>query len=130
MNPDFVSVDADASVGEALVRVRASELGAPQQLSIVCVIDSAGGLAGAVPLAELVRANPQETVSALIEVPTPTVAPEADLPDIALLMTDYDLAAMPVIDAEGKPVGIIAVDDVLELLLPEEWRRRAGLAKD
>jgi len=36
---------------------------------------------------------------------------------------------MPVVDDSGAPVGIIAVDDVLELLLPEEWRRRAGAAR-
>ncbi len=44
-------------------------------------------------------------------------------------MTDYNLVAMPVLDQSGAPVGIIAVDDVLELLLPEEWRRRAGIAR-
>ena len=54
---------------------------------------------------------------------------EADLPEVARLMTDFNLIAMPVLDSDGKPVGIIAVDDVLELLLPEEWRRRAGIAR-
>ena len=44
-------------------------------------------------------------------------------------MTDFNLTAMPVVDGDGRPVGIIAVDDVLELLLPEEWRRRAGVAR-
>ena len=66
----------------------------------------------------------------MIESPTPTVAAEADLPDVARLMTDYNLTAMPVLDDGGRPVGIIAVDDVLELLLPEGWRRRAGAARD
>ncbi len=64
------------------------------------------------------------------ESPIPTVAAEADLPEVARLMTDYNLIAMPVLDGESKPVGIIAVDDVLERLLPEEWRRRAGVARD
>ena len=45
-------------------------------------------------------------------------------------MSDYDMIAMPVVDAESRPVGIVAVDDVLELLVPEEWRRRAGAARD
>ena len=44
-------------------------------------------------------------------------------------MTDYNLIAMPVLDGDGHVMGIIAVDDVLELLLPEEWRRRAGAAR-
>ena len=62
-------------------------------------------------------------------VTTPTVPVEADLPEVARVMTDYNLIAMPVLDGDGRPVGIIAVDDVLELLLPEEWRRRAGAAR-
>jgi Mg/Co/Ni transporter MgtE len=45
-------------------------------------------------------------------------------------MTDFNLIAMPVLDAESRPVGIIAVDDVLEQMLPEEWRWRAGAARD
>jgi Mg/Co/Ni transporter MgtE len=49
---------------------------------------------------------------------------------VARLMSDFNLIAMPVLDGEGRPIGIIAVDDVLELLVPEEWRRRAGVARD
>jgi len=45
-------------------------------------------------------------------------------------MSDYNLIALPVVDVEYRPVGIVAVDDVLELLVPEEWRRRAGVARD
>jgi CBS domain-containing protein len=128
MNPDFVSVSSAETAREALARVRASELG-PQQVSTVCVVDESGSLIGAVSLAELVRAAEDETVSSLIDAPTPTVAAVADLPEVARLMTDYNLTAMPVVDGDGKPVGIVAVDDVLERLLPEEWRRRAGVAR-
>ncbi len=128
MNPDFVSVPASATVRDAISRVRASELG-PQQVSIVCLLEEGGVLAGAVSLAELVRAGAEEPVSSLPESPTPTVPVEADLPEVARVMTDFNLIAMPVLDGDGRPVGIIAVDDVLELLLPEEWRRRAGVAR-
>jgi Mg/Co/Ni transporter MgtE len=68
-------------------------------------------------------------VSSLVDAAGPTVTVDADLPDVARLMTDYNMIAMPVLDNDGRPAGIIAVDDVLELLLPEEWRRRAGLAR-
>jgi CBS domain-containing protein len=129
MNPDFIAISAQASAGEALDRVRVSELGA-QQLSIACVTDDAGGLAGVVSLAGLIRAEPNERIGNLCdESPTPTVHTEADLPEVARLMTDYNLIALPVLDGDSKPVGIVAVDDVLELLLPEEWRRRAGMAR-
>ena len=39
-------------------------------------------------------------------------------------MTDFDLLAAPVVDAEGNIVGVITADDVLEVLMPEPWRRR------
>ena len=128
MNPDLISAPGDATVGDALARVRDSEL-SPQQVSIVCVTDESGALVGAVELPDLIRAGGEEQLSSLIDAPMPTVPAEADLPDVARLMTDFNLIAMPVIDSDGKPIGIVSVDDVLELLLPEEWRRRAGLAR-
>ena len=73
MNPDFIVASANSSAGEALDRVRASELG-PQQLSIVCVTDDAGTLAGTLSLADLIRAQPTERLGNLCdEAPTPTV---------------------------------------------------------
>jgi Mg/Co/Ni transporter MgtE len=94
------------------------------------VLDAAGKLLGTVSLADLVRADADARASDLADASTPSVAPEADVPEVARLMSDYNLIAMPVLDAESRPVGIIAVDDVLELLVPEEWRRRAGIARD
>jgi CBS domain-containing protein/sporulation protein YlmC with PRC-barrel domain len=129
MTPDFLIVPADTSVAEALARVRGSTLG-PQQSSIVCVADDAGKLLGAVPLVELVRADGPQRISELVESSTPSVALEAEIPEVARLMSDYNIYAMPVLDSEGRPVGIVTVDDVLELLVPEEWRRRAGAARD
>ena len=128
MNPDFVSVAQTATVGDALQRVRASELGL-QQVAVVCVVDDDGGLADAVSLAELVRADPSLPLSMLVDSQLPTVHVEADVPEVARLMADYNLTAMPVLDQSGAPVGLVAVDDVLELLVPEEWRRRAGAAR-
>jgi CBS domain-containing protein/sporulation protein YlmC with PRC-barrel domain len=129
MNPDFLSVTPDATVADALARVRASDLGF-QQAAIVCVVDDAGSLVNTLRLAELVRADGGQSVSELSQDVTPSVALEADVPEVARLMSDYNLVAMPVLDAESRPVGVITVDDVLELLIPEEWRRRAGAARD
>jgi CBS domain-containing protein len=129
MNPDFVSVPAGALVVDALARVRATNLGL-QQIAIVCVLDDSGKLIDTLSLAELVRARSVQNVSELVDDFTPRVPPEADLPEVARLMSDYNLVAMPVVDAEGRPMGIVSVDDVLELLVPEEWRRRAGVGRD
>jgi Mg/Co/Ni transporter MgtE len=129
MNPDFVSVPPEATVAEALARISASDLGL-QQIAIVCVVDEAGKLIDTLSLAELVRAKGASKVSELVDEFTPAVGTDADVPEVARLMSDYNLVAMPVLDADHRPVGIIAVDDVLELLVPEEWRWRAGAARD
>jgi CBS domain-containing protein len=128
MNPDFISVPADATVARALERVRSSELG-PQQVSIVCVVDG-NKLVDAPTLAELVRADPQASLSSLADSTCPTLSVDAEVPEVARVMSDYNLIAIPVLEDDGSVAGIIAVDDVLELLIPEEWRWRAGAARD
>jgi CBS domain-containing protein len=128
MDPDFVSVPADATVEEALDLVRSSEL-SPAQASIICVVDDRGVFIGAVPLATLILAQPQQRLADLIDERTPAVMAETDLPEVATLMSDWNLIALPVVDGEGRPEGVISVDDILELLLPEDWRRRAAGAR-
>lgn len=48
----------------------------------------------------------------------------ADVVDVAILMSDYNLISIPVVDERRHMIGIITVDDVLEVTLPEDWRRR------
>jgi CBS domain-containing protein len=128
MNPDFPSLPADATVRQALAYVRVSEL-APSQLLTLWVTDGSGHLLGGVFSSELVRAPEDATVSSLIETAVPTVSPETELPEVACLMADFNLVAIPVVDASEGPIGVVAIDDVIERLLPEQWRRRAGLAR-
>jgi CBS domain-containing protein len=128
MNPNFFSAPATALIGDTLARVRTAEL-EPTQLLIVWIVDQSGRLAGGAYVSEIVAADPHNELQSLIETRLPTVTPETDVPELALLMSDYNLTAMPVVDADGKPIGVVSVDDLIELLLPDEWRRRAGVAR-
>ncbi len=129
MNPDFLSLPSETAVADAVARVRATDL-MPQQAATICVVDDAGVLLGALPLSRIIRAEPPTPLAALIDAPTPSVAAEEEMPEVARLMSDYNLIGMPVLDGEGKPIGIVSVDDILEQLLPDEWRWRAGAARD
>jgi CBS domain-containing protein len=128
MNPDFFWARATTSIGDTLASLKASELDA-DQLLIVWIVDGAGRLAGGAYVSELVASDPANELQSLIETSLPTVTPETDIPELALLMSDYNLTGMPVVDPEGKPLGVVSVDDLIELLLPEEWRRRVGAAR-
>jgi len=52
------------------------------------------------------------------------VTADADLTDIALLMADFNLYSIPVVDDQDRVLGVVTVDDVLEATIPEDWRRR------
>jgi CBS domain-containing protein/sporulation protein YlmC with PRC-barrel domain len=129
MNPDFVSVVERSSVEQAIELVRRSEIPA-EQLQTVVVVDGDGHLVGTVSVLALVKAAGHESVGGLVDPNRPVVSADTDVPEIARLMTDFNLMAMPVVDEERTPIGLLAVDDVLELMLPDDWRRRFGLARD
>ena len=52
------------------------------------------------------------------------VGADTDVVDVAVLMSDYNLITIPVVDERRMMIGVITVDDVLEVTLPEDWRRR------
>ena len=59
------------------------------------------------------------------------IGPGTDVTDVAVLMTDYNLTTIPVVDDQRRMLGLITVDDVLEVTLPEDWRRReAAVPRD
>jgi CBS domain-containing protein len=125
MSPDFVCVYADATREEALERVERSSLPA-ESLSWIYGMNTHRRLRGGIALADLVRTPGGERLWNVL-LPVQTLRPDADLEEVARLMTDFDLTAVPVVDEEQRLLGIVTVDDVLELVLPEPWRRRFGL---
>jgi CBS domain-containing protein len=127
MSPDFVCVYGQATVREALDRLRQSRA-APETLETVFVMSTARRLSGAIALADLVRAEPDEIMIDIATFPR-TVVVEADIEEIARLMTDFDLTVVGVVDDERRLQGVVTVDDVLELVLPQSWRRRFGLGE-
>ena len=76
------------------------------------------------------RAGPSLPLAEVAEREPVSVGTDADLPEVARMMTDYNLVMLPVVDGDGTAVGVVTVDDVLELTLPTGWRRALGLVRD
>jgi CBS domain-containing protein len=125
MSPEFVCVYAQATHEEVLERIRVSRSSA-EVLAWIYVMNARKRLTGAVALADLLRSDPRSRIGEVAGVPQ-RVRPEADLEEVSRLMTDYDLTVVPVVDEEERVLGVITVDDVLELVLPKGWRRRFGV---
>ena len=127
MNTDFVSVPATATVAEALEAIRTSAAPA-ESLHAVFVLDENGLPIGAASVAPLVRARDSELALSVAKTQMTFVHPHWDLHRVARKMSDFNLTVLPVLDEDdGKMIGVITVDDLLEELLPQGWRREFGM---
>jgi len=123
MSPEFVCLYAQASKQEAIERIERSRAPA-DTLAWVYVMNLDRRLKGAIALADLLRAAPGDTMGDVATFLPPRVSAEAELEEVARLMTDYDLTVVPVVDERDQIMGVVSVDDVLEMVLPRGWRRR------
>ncbi|MHB1208594.1 MAG: magnesium transporter MgtE N-terminal domain-containing protein [Acidimicrobiales bacterium] len=127
MNTDFVSIAATATVHDALEAIRTSSAPA-ESLHAVFILDENGLPIGAASVAPLVRARPSELALGVARTQLTYVHPHWDVHRIARKMSDFNLTVLPVLDeGDGKMIGVITVDDLLEELLPQGWRREFGM---
>ncbi len=114
MSPELVSIGADATVGAALAKVRAAGSGA-RSTHTVTVVDSGRRVVGTVDLGVLVAAAEQTRVGDLAH-RTDTAEARDDAEQAARRCVGTKTLAMPVVDAEGRLVGMLTVDDALRVL--------------
>jgi CBS domain-containing protein len=124
MNVDIVSCGTGTTAGEALAVIGTAQGLQPEALLQVHVLNERGRLAGVVSVIALLQAHPADTVATLMDSDPTLVTPNADLADVALLMADYDLHTIPVVDDDNRVLGVVTVDDVLKATIPDDWRRR------
>ena len=124
-SPEFVCVFSQATQAEVFDRIRSTHISA-EALAWIYVMNASKRLVGAVALVDLLRADASERVGDVAEA-SQTVRVDADVEEIARLITDFDLTVVPVVDDEQRILGVVTVDDVLELVLPRGWRRQFGL---
>ena len=124
MGLDFVALPRDTTVADTLARVHTARTLQPEALATVFALNPAGKLRGAASLVALVQAEPDTTLREVAVADPVRVRPGADLVDITVLMTDYNLLNLPVVDDDDHLIGVITVDDVLESSVPRNWRRR------
>ena len=124
MNVDFVACAPTTTAAEALALIAAARTVQPEALIKMHVLDGDKRLAGVLSVITLLHSEPSESVGTLMDSDPVRVGPDADLTDIALLMADFNLYSVPVVDEQDRVLGVVTVDDVLEATIPEDWRRR------
>ncbi|WP_436526140.1 magnesium transporter MgtE N-terminal domain-containing protein [Actinoplanes sp. HUAS TT8] len=128
MTSEPVILTPDATVAEALARIREPEL-SPVVAAQVFVARApsatpTGKYLGMVHFQRLLREPPASIVGGLVDSDIEPLRPDIGLPEITRRMATYDMVAMPVVDSTNRLVGAVTVDDVLDHSLPRDWRDR------
>ncbi|MBN9608952.1 MAG: magnesium transporter [Actinobacteria bacterium] len=126
MTTDPVVLTPDATFAEALARVRNEEL-TPALASMVFVCrppqsTPTGQYIGCVHIQRLLRDAPFELVAGAVDRELPRLSEDASLTEVTRFFATYNLVCAPVVDDEGHLLGAVSVDDVLDHLLPSNWR--------
>jgi magnesium transporter len=116
MNPDFVFVSENTTREEVLEWIRRQELNF-DQLDTIVLLDNKAQYCGAVPVARLLLAAPNERLAVLRMEPVLSLRPEADDREVFELFDKYNLRMLTVVDKDNRPVGAITVDDVVSRLV-------------
>ncbi len=129
MNADAIEVRAEVKAGTVLRYLRLLET-LPPQTDMLMVVDRKGHYQGALRLSALVTASLDTRVAELMHTDIAGIAVDTDSREVARLFQDLDLMSAPVVDGEGRLIGRITVDDVVDLIREESERtvmQMAGL---
>jgi Mg/Co/Ni transporter MgtE len=129
MTPEPVILSPDATVADALAHVRNPEL-TPALAALVYVCRQpletpTGRLLGAAHIQRLLREPPSTLVAAALDESMDPLRPDATIDEVAAHLATYNLVAAPVVDEEGRLLGAVTVDDLLDHMLPDNWRDQA-----
>ncbi|KAF1685793.1 magnesium transporter [Staphylococcus hominis] len=130
MTTEYISLDIGTSVKEALMLVK-NQAPDAETIYVIYVVDTAGQLVGVLSLKDLIVANIEAHVEEVMIQRVVSVNVEEDQERVAQKMKDYDFIAMPVIDYQHHLVGIITIDDILDVVneeADEDYSRLAGVS--
>jgi Mg/Co/Ni transporter MgtE len=125
MTTEFVTVPRGLTVGEALARLR-EMAETPNMIYYLYVVETEGSwrLSGIIALRSLILADPSYKLEEVMRDEFQSASPKDSAREVAERIAEYNLLALPVVDEAGDILGIVTVDDAMELLLPKGWRQR------
>ena len=130
MTPEPVILGPDATIADALAHVRNPEL-TPSLAALVYVCrppleTPTGKFLGVAHIQRLLREPPSTLVAGALDKSMERLRPEATIDQVAAHLATYNLVAAPVVDETGHLLGAVTVDDLLDHLLPDNWRDQAN----
>ena len=128
MTTEPIIVSADATVAEGLALIRRHEL-APALGAAVCVTlppyePPTGRFLGMVHFQRMLRYPPHVRLGTLLDPSLEPVTADTCAAEVSRILASYNLVSVPVVDDNHRLVGVVTIDDILDYLLPDDWRSR------
>jgi magnesium transporter len=123
MTTEFVAIPSSLTCAQAIDRLREMEPDA-ETIYYVYVVDDEGRIVGVLSLRDLIVARPDTPISEVMIAEPVTVDVLASEDEVAEVVAHYNLLAVPVTDPERHLIGIVTVDDAMDAILPDAWRKR------
>ena len=125
MTTEFVTLARDLTVGEALARLR-EMAETPNMIYYLYVVEDEASekLVGVIALRGLILSDPSSPLKTVMRSDLQVALTDDSAADVAQKIAEYNLLALPVVDEAGEILGIVTVDDAIEILLPRDWRQR------
>ena len=126
MTPEPIILSPDATVAEGLALIRRHELHPAIAAAVFITLPPyetpTGRLLGVVHFQQMLRYPPHERLGGIIDESIEAVPATASAAEVTRLLASYDLVSLPVVDSAQRLLGIVSIDDVLDYLLPDDWR--------
>ena len=125
MTTEFVTLPRELTVGAAIARLR-EMAETPNMIYYLYVVEAEHSwqLIGVIALRSLILADQSAPLAAVMRTEFQSAHPGEPAKEVAQRIAEYNLLALPVVDQTGDILGIITVDDAMEILLPKNWRQR------
>jgi CBS domain-containing protein/sporulation protein YlmC with PRC-barrel domain len=124
MGTDFLAVSEEQTIADALEKIRKATTQQPEALTTIHSLRSDGVLVGTLSLVRALQFDSATLLRDAAEHDAIFASPEDDIIAVTTRMADFNLLTLPVLDEEGKILGVITVDDALEAAIPRDWSRR------
>ncbi|MEY4648264.1 MAG: hypothetical protein RL009_680, partial [Actinomycetota bacterium] len=126
MTTEPLICSADTTVAEAMALIRRKEISPVLAASVFVTLPpyetATGKYLGTVHFQRLLRYPPHERLGTLLDTELEPVTATTPISQIHRTLANYNLVALPVVDDQHRLIGVVTVDDVLDHLLPEDWR--------
>ena len=134
MTTEPIIVSADATVAEGLALIRRHEL-APALGAAICVTlppyePPTGRFLGMVHFQRMLRYPPNERLGTIVDSTLEPVHSGTSAAEVSRILASYNLVSVPVVDDNRRLVGVVTIDDVLDYLLPDDWRSSTNDAEE